>query len=77
MSRFSGPQHRGAMRLYRQSARVVAESRQVVERERDLARTVESARLLWEWHRSPEGRAARRWWRGVERRLGGVLGVAS
>lgn len=73
MSRFHGPQHRGALRTYREAARVEAESRQQSERERDLNRSTQRSNALREWLRSPEGRASQRFWRDLERRLGCAL----
>lgn len=57
MARFSGPQYRGAMRVYRQDARARAEARQAAERARDAARETgrRRARLIW------NSRAGRAW----------------
>lgn len=73
MSRFSGPQGRGAMRTYREAARVEAESRQQAERGLQLARATQRSNALREWIRSPEGRASQRFWRDLEHRLGAAL----
>lgn len=46
MARFSGPQHKGAMRVYRQEARERAEVRQAW-RERDAIREQRQPRTVW------------------------------
>lgn len=73
MSRFSGPQCRGAMRTAREVRRVEAEERQQAERQLYIARTTTRRNALAEWLRSPEGRASQRFWRDLERRVGAAL----
>ena len=44
MSRFSGPQGKGAMKTYRKIKTIQAKERQILERSRDESRRIEWAR---------------------------------